>query len=316
MERFLDYLKNFTLLCAVTVVSAIIVMKAAMYMGGEKAATPDVRGKRVIPALEELDTRGLYLTVTRLEFDDATPKDRIISQDPEPGYFLKKGRSVKVIVSRGSKETLIPDLVGSTELKAEAVLKNDHLKVSRKILVHTEDTPAKVILAQKPEPGTPARLGDALTLLVSAGPFQGNLMAPDFLDMQLAEVMKNIKPMDLKIGRVTYKPHMEKERGVVTGQDPPFGRRVERGSYVTLTVSEGKVDLGETPATFTFFYFTVPDSPGAVKVSVIQDNLDGEKEVYNRVHRPGDTLSLLIEVKGRTAAKVFVNDELVEAKRF
>jgi len=312
-----EYFKAFLLFCAVTIVSAIVVMKVSMYTGGEKVVVPDVQGKRIIPALEALDERGLYLKVTRLDFDPATPKNKIISQDPEPGEPLKTGRDVKVIVSRGSKETLAPDLVGATVLRAETILNRNSLKVGKKITVHSASAQKGIVMGQKPPAQTIVRRGDSLTLLVSAGPFTEYLMAPDFIDEPLSSAMENMKSMDLKISRVAYRPDNEKDRGIVISQEPGFGERVARGSFISLTVSEGYfTDSSAGPATFTFLYYTIPDGPSAVNVSIIQDNTDGEKEVYNRIHRPGDTVSLLLEIKGRTSAKIFINDELAEVKRF
>lgn len=316
MRQAADYLKAFLLLLAVTVASGVLVMKIAMYMGGEKAAVPDVRGKLVVPALETLNAHGFYLTVTRMENSPTTPRDRIISQDPAPGQPLKLGRAVKVVVSRGSSRALIPDLAGSSLLRAEAVLDDMRIKLKKKIYVHSP-RPERTVLAQDPAPGTLAPKGAAaVTLLVSSGPYPERIMAPDFVGQPLSAAMDKIRDSGLRIRRVLYRRAPGKERGMVIAQAPPLGSRVTIGSYITLTVSEGEDASMAEPATYTLFYYTIPEGPSAVKVSITQENRDGEKDIYSRVHRPGDTISLLVEIKGRTAVKVFLDNELAEVRRF
>ena len=90
MNQSVEYLKAFALFIAVAVVSGVIVMKIAMITGGEAVKIPDIRGKEIIPALEALSVNGLHLKVTRLDFDSTIPKDRIISQKPQPGQTLKQ----------------------------------------------------------------------------------------------------------------------------------------------------------------------------------------------------------------------------------
>jgi len=316
MKQLVDYIKSFLLLSVVTIVSAVVVMKLSMYSAGELVIVPDIRGKHLVYALGSLDRRGLYLKVARLDYDNDIPKDRVISQEPKPGESLKSGRDVKVVVSRGARESLVPDLVGATRLRAEAILNRSGLKVQKVMTVHSDTAAKGAVMAQKPAARSILRKGAAMTLLVSAGRYPENLMAPDLVDTSVTDAMRQLKAVGLKIRRVLYKPSMEKERGMVISQEPVYGVRVARGSFVSLTVSEGSSDYEDAPATFTFFYYTVPEGPSAVKISIVQDNLDGEKEIYNRVHRPGDTVSLLLEVKGRTAAKIFLNDELVEVKRY
>ncbi len=311
-----DYLKIFLILCVVTVVSAIVVMKTVMYTGAERVVVPDIQGKKLIPALEALDERGLYLKVIRMEFDDIINSDRIVSQKPGPGSYLKRGRDVKVVISKGSREAVAPNLVGATQLRAETVLDKQNLRIGKKVSVHTENGEPGMVLAQQPAAGARLNRNDSMTLLIGAGKFIEYVSTPEFISKPLTETMEKIKEAGLKVREVDYRPDRDVGRGIVTGQEPRFGERVAKGSLVSLTVSEGVLPDDKGPSTFTFLYYTIPDGSTAVNVLIIQDNLDGEKEVYSRVRRPGDTVSVLVEVKGRTSARIYINNELVEVKRF
>jgi serine/threonine-protein kinase len=311
----LDYLKIFILLIAVAVVSGVIVMKVAIFQAGEPISAPDVVGKEIIPALESLDKAGLYLKIVRLEFSPTAPKDRIISQNPPPGETIKKGRDVRVVISRGSKNVIIPSLVGSSLLRAESVMAKNGIKIRKRIKVYSEKSEGE-ILAQKPAPQTTLVRGDAMTLLVSAGAYPEYLMTPEFVDQPVASTMERIKELDLKMSRVTYETSDKIERGIVLSQSPPFGARTLKGSFVSMVVSKGAAETSEEPATFSFLYYTIPGGPSAVSVSITQENDDGEKEVYHRIHQPEDTISLLVQVKGETIVKIFMDDEFAEVRRY
>jgi len=311
----LDYLKTFILLTAVAVVSGVAVMKFAMYQGGEVTPAPNVTGQQIIPALERLDQSGLYLKVVRLDYSTTTPKDRIISQQPAAGDNIKKGRDVRVVISRGSKNVIAPDLIGSSLIRAESILSRNSVKVRKKALAYSTK-PERTIIAQKPAPHSPMLRGDAITLLLSAGPAPRYIGAPDFVHEPVKVALSEVKKLDLRVSRVTYKPSEEIERGHVVSQDPPAGARMERNSFVALAVSEGSGEESDQPATFSFLYYTAPDGPASMKVALFLENADGEKEIYNRVHRPGETVSVLVAVKGKTAVKIFVDNELTEVRRF
>ena len=315
IATLVEYAKLFLLLVAVAVASGLVVMSVAMRTGGATVETPDLRGQRIIPAIEALDGRGLNLKVTRLAWDPAIPADSVISQSPGPGEPVKTGRDVNVVISRGPRETVVPDLTGSTELRGETILSRNGLAAGGRTRTPCAHGRQGVILAQRPAPGVRAGRGETVSLLVCDGPFPGYLAAPQFTGAPLAAVMEQTKKAGLKINRVTYRPDAA-PRETVIEQTPAPGARAAQGALVTLAVSEGPSAGGDASATYAFLYYTVPSLPGPVKVSVLLENTDGEKEIYNHIHRPGDMVSLLAPVKGRTAAKIFLDGELAEVKRY
>ncbi|MBI4829933.1 MAG: PASTA domain-containing protein [Nitrospinae bacterium] len=315
IATLVEYAKLFALLVAVAVASGLVVMSVAMRTGGATVETPDLRGKRIIAAIEILDGRGLNLKVTRLAWDPEIPADSVVSQAPGPGEPVKTGRDVDVVISRGPRETVVPDLTGSTELRAEAILSRNSLATGARARAPCASGRQGVILAQRPGPHTRIGRGETVSLLVCDGPFPSYLAAPQFTGVSLAAAMERTKRAGLKINRVTYRPDAA-PRETVIEQTPAPGARAAQGALVTLAVSEGPSAGGDASATYAFLYYTVPSLPGPVKVSVLLENSDGEKEIYNRVHRPGDAVSLLAPVKGRTAAKIFLDGELAEVKRY
>ena len=316
MRGIFEYIKAIMLFVIVAVVSAVVVMKVSMYTGGEIISTPDVRGGAIIKALETLDQQDLYLKVTRLAYHQQVARDKIISQSPEPGSPIKRGREVRVVVSKGTRSQVMPNLVEATERGIDRLLSEGELRVKKVIPVHMNGAEKGIVLAQDPPPQTEIHRGSEVTLLVSLGPQPRYVMVPDLGEKPLDLAMRALSELDLKVSEVAYRPDMTKAKGTVLSHDPPFGRRVLGGSGISLAVSEGP-DKGVASApSYTIFFYTIPSGQDPVKISIVQTNAGGEKEVYNRVHMPGDTVSLLVEIRGKTTAKVFLNNKLADVKRF
>jgi|GEM_PF-410935 len=64
---------------------------------------PMLVGKPYDEAKKNLKKVGLDLEIVSKNYDSKTPKDVIIAQSPEAGAKIKKGRKVRVTVSRGAK---------------------------------------------------------------------------------------------------------------------------------------------------------------------------------------------------------------------
>ncbi|MBI5814014.1 MAG: PASTA domain-containing protein [Nitrospinae bacterium] len=315
MSKAAEYLQAFALLLAVAVVSGILVMRLAMAGGGETVDTPDLRGKGIIAALETLDKYGLYLRVTGLEDDPLIPKDHVVSQDPIPGEPVKKGRDVKVVVSRGAKSVVTPDVAGSSVERAEAILARNGIKMVRKLSIYSEK-PEGTVLKTRPGAQVEISKGGSVAMLVSAGPEPEYIITPDFTGGKLSEAMEKLGRAGLKVGKVLHETGGGREPGTVTKQEPRAGARSEAGSFVTLTVSEGPGSGGGKPESYNILYYTIPKGRGQSKVTITRDNASGSKEVYNGVHKPGDTISLLVEIQGKTSVRIYLDASLAEVRSF
>ena len=317
MKGFFEFVKVAVLFVTVAVVSAIIVMKVAMYTGGEEIKTPDLAGAPIIKALEIVDMAGLYLKVTSLEHSQNIPKDRVIAQSPEPGEIIKSGREVRVVISRGARALEMPDLYGTTEREMERLAAQSQLPPPKRIFMYAEGKERGITIAQKPAPGVLLHRGDMVTVVVSAGPPPRHVMVPKLEGARLDRAMRMLGQLGLKVSSVVYKPDNRASKGVVLSQEPVFGARAQNGSAVSLAVSEGPAEEAATVPSFVIFFYNLPDGGhDPMKVNIIQSSSFGDKEVYNRVHMPGDTVSLLLEIKGRTAVKVFLDNQLSEVKRY
>ena len=87
----------------------------------DKVVVPDFIGKDVVYVLEYLTGLGLNTKVKGSEYSLDVPKNHVIFQQPEPGAEIKKGRDVRIIISKGAKTILMPNLTGLSLLQARII---------------------------------------------------------------------------------------------------------------------------------------------------------------------------------------------------
>jgi serine/threonine-protein kinase len=88
---------------------------------------PNVVGKNLNDALEELSRKGLGLKKDGEEFNKNIPTGVILRQNPSAGMIIKEGKLIKVTISQGGEIVCVPNLVGETIRSADIVLRHSTL---------------------------------------------------------------------------------------------------------------------------------------------------------------------------------------------
>lgn len=128
---------------------------------------PELIGKGMVEGNDLLRSKGLYMRLEGDDFDASIPQGNIIRQDIPAGTGVKAGREIRVTLSRGSRISYVPDVVGQPIDQAETLLQPRGIKISRVVYVRSETAAKGVILAQRPEPNE--RGGEQFSILVSLG---------------------------------------------------------------------------------------------------------------------------------------------------
>ncbi len=137
-----------------------------------EVVVPNVIGYDVYDAKSNLKLIGLDLEVVSTSFSDK-PKNMILNQEPPAGIKVKKGRIIKVVVSKGdssNKLFLLPDLVG---YNINQINVNPNLKFNKLNLIYnyiyypSMSFKDGIILMQSPEPDTALNKDQKLSFLIS-----------------------------------------------------------------------------------------------------------------------------------------------------
>lgn len=146
------------------------------------------------------------------------------------------------------------DLVSAVNLASKMGLQIEVARVE-----NHSDKMANQILEQDPVPGTEAKkgrkvrvvvngqIGEAQTSGVVAAPTatQATTMSrvPDVRDLSLNEAQTLLEANGYRLGRVVEVTHEEVLKGMVISQDPPAGSTLALGSQVSLLISKGGTEI-------------------------------------------------------------------------
>ena len=153
-------------LLAVLLIGVALAGGAAYLTLRARVFVPTVAGLQTQAARDRLATVGLTLTVSDRRFS-TLPVDTILAQTPEAGAKAKRGSAVTVVVSAGTEEFTMPDVVGEGLSLARSQLEQKGLQVQ--VETQASDQPSDTVLATNPAAGSPMHTGDIVRLTVAAG---------------------------------------------------------------------------------------------------------------------------------------------------
>lgn len=221
---------------------------------------PQVTGVSLAIAQTRLAQAGLEAQVTDRRFS-AAPRDEVLSQTPSGGGTLRRGGVVELIVSAGTDEFLMPDVIGDGLALARGTLEARGLAISVEVVASEE--PSDTVLSTTPAPGATVRTGDTVVVVVAA-PMGGNA---------------GLRPYDLQGTGVIIDP--SPPEGVDSDAAMEVARRLRsllQASGAEVTMLRSAVDTAPADAdraiaaraataTVSIGLFTDPDGPAGRVVS-------------------------------------------------
>lgn len=213
-----------------------VIMPAAVH-SGRVCILPDITDLSLEEAEEVLEERDLSLRVLAEEYNPLRPPGIILSQNPAPQSKVKRGRVVKVVVSKGEKMVLVPDLKGVSLRQAEIMLHEKGLEAGEINWVASDTFPRNVVVGGSPSFGLSVPVGMSVNLEVSLGRSPDTVATPNLAGTSLEEARSILKELGLEIGQVTYEIKSGLPVDIVLEQFPPKGAEVVKGTKINLIVS-------------------------------------------------------------------------------
>ncbi|HRX60209.1 MAG TPA: PASTA domain-containing protein [Candidatus Competibacter sp.] len=198
------------------------------------------------------------------------PKGNVISQDPAAGFQTPAGSAVNLVISSGPALLAVPDVVGKTQLDAEALIKStcvtgttQCLRVGTVTQATSETVAAGSVISQDPPSGFQAAINTAVNLVVSSG--KAPVTVPNVVGQALASAQTALEGAGFKLGTISQASSETVAAGVVIGQNPSGGSQAAPGSLINVTISSGPAKPS-TP-TVTPGDIEVPDVVGLSKTA-------------------------------------------------
>ena len=225
---------------------------------------PDVIGKNSDQASQILDSAGFKVAIKAVP--SAAPRDQVVEQDPIPtdrgGGKAEEGSTVTLSVSSGPAIGAVPSVVGLSEADATKRLEHAGFKVTT-MQQFSKSVPRGQVIGTSPPAGTQLSTLQPVTLLVSRG--ANTVLVPNVVGLNDQAALAALSNAGLS-GTEVQKDSTEPQ-GKVLSQSPGAGKRVGRGSQVTIFASTGAI--------------TVPDVTGLLR-----------KDAVNTLKKAGFTVAV------------------------
>lgn len=221
---------------------ALLLLVPRILRAGSEVKLPSLENKSYEEAKKELEALGLKIEKEKEPVASAEIKEgNIVSQAPVAGTMVKKGRTIRVVLSSGNTQLKVPDLKGRTYEEAKQLLKGMGLKISKGETVESSTIGEGKIAEQFPGSGSDIEKGDIVTVNLSSGMSKSvvvKVVDRKFVDEE--EIRKHLEKYGYNLGSVTFEETRSKEPGYIISQNPAPGETAPKGTAIDIVVSKKK----------------------------------------------------------------------------
>ncbi len=285
---------------AVVIIAAFfitnMIIKIISPYGVETYTMPNLVGMTITDAQSQYP----YFRIVELSEEYSEyPTGVIIEQPISEGSSVKAGREIKVKISRGVRMIPVPDVSNYEQTRAVAILKDAGFYANTTSRID-ENVTAGFVIETDPPANQSVKYGSSITVYVSLGPEQEDVIVPKLVGMSIEDATKLLteKKLVTKINPVDSK----EPEGTVLSQSVEYLEIVGPGTEIVLDVSTGVVKEKS-------YYLTVDipsDADGAYTFTVYVDGNEIASEAVSDVYRKdsiqltisgNETKTVIVEVK-------------------
>jgi beta-lactam-binding protein with PASTA domain len=223
------------ILASVAFLSALTAMRFAVQ--GREVAIPDLAGKVAGEAQQMLQVRGVGMKVEGRIYS-TLPVDAVVRQSPPPNMSVKKGQFAHVVLSLGPQKQTIPQLEQKSLRAARIELLRSAMQVGEVSSLYLPGWPIDTVVEQNPAAGTTDVTSPHVDLLVSLGTRPPAFLMPELTGLPLNEAESRLAAAGLKVSKLTPSSIPGTPHGVVVGQTPLRGKKLDESTAVELQLAE------------------------------------------------------------------------------
>jgi beta-lactam-binding protein with PASTA domain len=303
----------------------ILVVGASAYLtltliikSEDTVVVPDLVGKEVVYALELLTDLGLNTKVEGSEYSTEVAKNSVIFQEPEPGSEIKKGRDVRIIISKGPKSILMPNLENLPIEQARIIIEENSFCQGEISGTYSSRINKDSIVAQVPTRGTMVTRGECINLLVSMGIRPQTYEMPDLRRRFLEDAIPLIENNNLILGKITSVFYKDEPLNSIVAQEPLSGYCVAEGSTVDLVVNrppekEGYGHLSGSQES-SLFRYRLMDGFLKRHIRVVLNSFGVSNPIFDDFIKPGEEIWLIIPRSNSATVFLYEDDQLIKTK--
>ena len=281
---------------------------------------PNLEGKDVVYALELLTELELNTKVRGSEYTNDVPKNYVIFQEPQPGAEIKKGRDVKIILSKGPKTLFMPNLLALSIQQANIVLEENGMCQGELSRTYHSRVEKDHVIAQVPPQGAMISRGECVDVLVSMGARPKAFKMPDLIGLTLENALQSIEKVELVMGEIKSAFQKNKPRNSIVKQSPTPGDRVIALSPVSLLINREpqKERPGQLHGQATGSLFSYRLDSGFLKrrIRISLNSAGFTNDLFDDFVKAGDEIWLLIPRDQEATVFLYENDRLIKTQTY
>ncbi|NLM01157.1 MAG: PASTA domain-containing protein [Treponema sp.] len=268
----------------------------AVVKGSEEVLVPNVVGKELTKALEELQVKELYPKIQLRYSNNPDEKGLILDQNPPAGTIIKASRRVNLIVSRG---VIIDKVEDYTNQKFDDV--KVHLQTlftGTRAMITLQDPPfyvsniaeAGTILEQNPPADTIIIDPIKLELVVSKGPEFEKTKVPPLTGLSVNDTLLQISRSKVIFDFTTKIADITELPGTIVSQEKEAGSWADVNGRVNAVLAIPEKQTGDM--VYGIFSETLPKYPYALQLQLDVQTYDGERYNLVTLNHPGGNLTI------------------------
>ncbi len=216
-----------------------VVMPKVTGMSNKGEVTiPLVINKSLKEAKKAAYDRGLRISSGESEYSDTAPVGQILSQEPEEGDVVKKGRHIFVITSKGSEVDTVPSVSGMPEGPAKSTLRKAGFRNISVKNLYSNSIEQNVSISTEPGKNTITSREAKIILWLSKGKRPTHSVVPNMVGDMLSQARSAISDAGLRMGTISYETSSVMGAGQVISQSASSGARIALESRVNLVVAK------------------------------------------------------------------------------
>lgn len=232
MKKFLAYLLSCILIALICFFCFNIFLNT--YFNKKYYSLPSFVGLNLNQAKKIDYINNLNLIVAGSDFSDL-PSGTIFKQNPEAGKTIKEGRTVRIWLSKGKNDYIIPDFTNKNLIETSAKLQEDGVKL-KKVSYAPSNLPYNTVLASSPSVGQSTQKNNGISLLLSNSNSVASVEVPDTVGYTFEEANNELLSKGLIIGKITEKVVPNLEKGIVVDTNH-IGENVPVGTIINMVIS-------------------------------------------------------------------------------
>ncbi|MDF2502745.1 Stk1 family PASTA domain-containing Ser/Thr kinase [Clostridium sp.] len=228
-------------LIAVVVIAVIAIgysigaARASLSQNAKTEKVPNVIGMKQDDAKKLIEGQGFKYTVAGTEKNDK-PKGTVLECFPNAGEAIAKGGSIRVTISSGPDQSVVPDLMGLDLNKAKEVIENAGYTLGDVSKEYSDNYPYNTVINVNPDVGSTLDKGSAISIVISRGPRIKQSTVTPVIGLSQDAAVKALSNIGLSANVVTRITNDSNQNNIVADQDPAAGTKLNQGATVTITV--------------------------------------------------------------------------------